>query len=69
MTCKLCNDTGDQRYWEGRWRDERAENERLRVALKAQQEADDANEGRAPYETWQALQDKADELRRAALAS
>jgi hypothetical protein len=30
-TCKLCNDTGEQRYWEGRWRDERAENERLRA--------------------------------------
>lgn len=34
MTCKLCNDTGEQRYWEGRWRDEKAENERLRAALK-----------------------------------
>lgn len=21
MTCPLCNDTGEQRYWEGRWRD------------------------------------------------
>lgn len=34
MTCPLCNDTGDQRYWEGRWRDEKADNERLRTALK-----------------------------------
>ncbi len=34
MTCKFCNDTGEQRYWEGRWRDEKAENERLRAALK-----------------------------------
>jgi hypothetical protein len=33
MACKLCNDTGDQRYWEGRWRDEKAENERLLAAL------------------------------------
>lgn len=32
--CKLCNDTGEQRYWEGRWRDEKAENERLRAALE-----------------------------------
>lgn len=31
--CNLCNDTGEQRYWEGRWRDEKAENERLRAAL------------------------------------
>lgn len=31
--CKLCNDTGEQRYWEARWRDEKAENERLREAL------------------------------------
>lgn len=35
MVCKLCNDTGEQRYWEGRWRDEKAENERLRAALGA----------------------------------
>lgn len=21
MVCPLCNDTGEQRYWEGRWRD------------------------------------------------
>ena len=34
MTCPLCNDTGNQRYWEGRWRDEKAENERLRAALR-----------------------------------
>jgi hypothetical protein len=34
MACKRCNDTGDQRYWEGRWRDEKAENERLRAALE-----------------------------------
>jgi hypothetical protein len=33
-TCTVCNGTGDQRYWEGRWRDEAAENERLRDALK-----------------------------------
>lgn len=32
--CKLCNDTGEQRYWEGRWRDEKAENELLRAALE-----------------------------------
>lgn len=31
--CKLCNDTGEQRYWEARWRDEKAENDRLRAAL------------------------------------
>ena len=31
MPCPLCNDTGNQRYWEGRWRDEVAENRRLRV--------------------------------------
>ena len=34
MACPLCNDTGDQRYWEGRWRDADAENAKLRVALK-----------------------------------
>jgi hypothetical protein len=33
MTCPCCNDTGEQRYWEGRWRDEIAENERLRARL------------------------------------
>lgn len=33
MSCPLCNDTGNQRYWEGRWRDEKAENERLRDHL------------------------------------
>jgi hypothetical protein len=33
MSCPLCNDTGDQRYWEGRWRDERVENDRLRALL------------------------------------
>ena len=33
MRCPLCNDTGDQRYWEARWRDEKAENERLLAAL------------------------------------
>lgn len=33
MTCPLCNDTGEQRYWEGRWRDEKAQNERLRTTL------------------------------------
>ncbi len=27
--CPLCNDTGNQRYWEGRWRDEKAINEAL----------------------------------------
>jgi hypothetical protein len=32
-TCTVCNGTGDQRYWEGRWRDEAAENDRLRLAL------------------------------------
>jgi hypothetical protein len=25
---------GAERYWEGRWRDEKAENERLRAALE-----------------------------------
>jgi hypothetical protein len=34
MACPLCNDTGDQRYWEGRWRDEKAENERLRAEIE-----------------------------------
>ena len=29
MTCPLCRDTGEQRYWEGRWRDERALNAEL----------------------------------------
>lgn len=32
--CPLCNDTGEQRYWEGRWRDEAAQNDRLRFALQ-----------------------------------
>ena len=31
MTCPRCNDTGDNRYWEGRWRDEKIENERLQL--------------------------------------
>lgn len=31
--CTRCNDTGEQRYWEGRWRDEKADNDRLRAAL------------------------------------
>jgi hypothetical protein len=31
--CPRCNDTGEQRYWEGRWRDEKAENERLQKLL------------------------------------
>jgi hypothetical protein len=34
MNCPLCNDTGDQRYWEGRWRDERADNERLETIIR-----------------------------------
>jgi rubrerythrin len=34
MTCPLCNDTGEQRYWEGRWRDEKAENEKLRAEIE-----------------------------------
>ena len=34
MTCPLCNDTGDQRYWEGRWRDANAEIAKLRAALE-----------------------------------
>ena len=34
MACPLCNDTGDQRYWEGRWRDADTENAKLRAALK-----------------------------------
>ena len=34
MPCPLCNDTGDQRYWEGRWRDEKARGERLRLELE-----------------------------------
>ena len=42
MTCKLCNDTGEQRYWEGRWRDEKAENERLMAVLRWY----------ADYENW-----------------
>ena len=33
MVCPLCNDTGDQRYWEGRWRDTDAENAKLRSML------------------------------------
>jgi hypothetical protein len=33
MTCKLCNDTGEQRYWEGRWRLEKAINDDLLEAL------------------------------------
>lgn len=32
--CPLCNDTGEQRYWEGRWRDEYARAERLRLELE-----------------------------------
>ncbi len=34
MTCPLCVDTGEQRYWEKRWRDERALNVELVVALQ-----------------------------------
>lgn len=34
----LCNDTGEQRYWDGRWRDEKAENEKLRAALRSARE-------------------------------
>jgi hypothetical protein len=34
MACPLCNDTGDQRYWEGRWRDSDAEATRLRKFLE-----------------------------------
>ncbi len=34
MCCPLCVDTGQQRYWEGRWRDERALNVELVVALQ-----------------------------------
>jgi len=41
--------------------------ERLRAALKAQQDATDALNGRVGYEEYQALQDKADALRAAAL--
>ena len=33
MACPLCNDTGDQRYWEGRWRDADAEIAKLRARL------------------------------------
>lgn len=31
---ELLRGTGANRYWEARWRDERAENEKLRAALK-----------------------------------
>jgi len=34
VNCPRCNDTGEQRYWEGRWRDEKAENEKLLARLK-----------------------------------
>lgn len=34
MVCKLCNDTGDQRYWEGRWRDDQKVIAALREALR-----------------------------------
>jgi hypothetical protein len=34
MSCKLCNDTSEQRYWEGRWRDEKAESTRLRKGIQ-----------------------------------
>jgi hypothetical protein len=27
--CPRCNDTGNSRYWEGRWRDTHAENQKL----------------------------------------
>jgi hypothetical protein len=33
MPCPLCNDTGEQRYWEARWRDADAENKKLRGEL------------------------------------
>lgn len=33
MTCPLCNDTGNQRYWEGRWRDDQKVIAALRLAL------------------------------------
>ena len=33
MTCPRCNDTGEQRYWEGRWRDTNTEMVRLRWAI------------------------------------
>ena len=49
--------------------DLREEIERLKAALNAQQAASEALEDRAGYEQYQALQNKADELRRAALAS
>jgi hypothetical protein len=32
---ELLRGVGANRYWEGRWRDEAAENERLRAALRA----------------------------------
>ena len=31
---RLTNNPADHRYWEGRWRDERAENERLQSDLR-----------------------------------
>ena len=35
MPCPLCNDTGDQRYWEGRWRDADAEIAKLNEECQA----------------------------------
>lgn len=43
MLCKRCQNTGDHRYWEGRWRDEKAINADLLEALRGIEER--ANSG------------------------
>jgi hypothetical protein len=40
--CPRCHDTGEQRYWEGRWRDEKAENERLQKKLEREAKLKDS---------------------------
>jgi len=41
MSCPLCNDTGEQRYWEGRWRDEKSLNAKLLACLQGLLNDDD----------------------------
>jgi hypothetical protein len=55
MTCPLCNDTGEQRYWEGRWRTEKAENERLRAVLESLTKDPPATLAREPDEDWEVI--------------
>jgi hypothetical protein len=40
------------RYWEGRWRTERAENERLRAALKSAPRPEPSVDWIKPYVDW-----------------